>query len=286
MLVPHVDEAMHSVVNTLKGAKVNPVRQWLPCHRLVVVCRNDRHILIPCSRVAVTAPNRPHDGLWWIGYIVEVIEWTGASRRGIRFTGMRVIEPSGLPLGADRLRCWAAVAHERWALDAATEALDAATEVLEQSQIPGVPAPEVGVRDLPRVLRPVPVVEGQPRVDHPKQILEPVDEQAVPGQELRPMVYMRHRVDLVLLEPPGHTARNSGNSMRDAVGVDLVMRDAVHGDDVVSFTVPFQRVHLHERAAEQVPLHRINESDVAADSISKSHDCPFSGGSSSSAEGR
>jgi hypothetical protein len=93
-------------------------------------------------------------------------------------------------------------------------------------------------------------VQRQLRGDLAEQFLEAVDDLAVPGHELRSVVDVRRLVDLVLLEPERHGARN---------GVGSVTRIR-------------PTVQLHQRVPQQRAFGRINGRDITTDSISKSHE--------------
>jgi hypothetical protein len=84
----------------------------------------------------------------------------------------------------------------------------------------------------------------------PKQLLEPVNDLAMPWKELRTPVDVCRRVDFVLLEPPGHAA----------------------GNGVGSITWILPAVQLDERVAKHRPFCRINRGDIATDSIPESHE--------------
>jgi hypothetical protein len=92
-------------------------------------------------------------------------------------------------------------------------------------------------------------VQREQGVDLPQQLLEAVDDHAMPGQELGSAVDVRGLVDFVLLEPPA--------------------------DAACGLVRPRSReqapVELDEAIAEESPLVRIDAGDVSTNAVSE---CP------------
>jgi hypothetical protein len=93
-------------------------------------------------------------------------------------------------------------------------------------------------------------MEGQQRVDLPEQLLQAVNDLAMPWNELRPPMDVRRLVDFVLLKPPSHATRNGVSSGTRILPV----------------------AQLYERVAKQRSFRRINGGDITTDSISESHE--------------
>jgi hypothetical protein len=118
----------------------------------------------------------------------------------------------------------------------------------------GCPAAQIRVRNRSRILRPVPVVQRELRVDLPQQVLQPIDDLPMPREELRSVVHVCRLMNLVLLEPPADPARDRVGSAPRVIPV----------------------VQLNERIPEQSALRRLNRRDIAPDTVSQGHGCfPF-----------
>jgi len=117
-----------------------------------------------------------------------------------------------------------------WVKRGAVARLYAGIRIVEASRQPRLPnvavgiPQEVGSEKRARVCCPVPVVQGELRVDAPQQRLESVDELAVPRQECWAAVHVSVRVYLVLFEPPTHMARR-GVIVRPGVEIGLQLDD-------------------------------------------------------------
>jgi len=92
-------------------------------------------------------------------------------------------------------------------------------------------------------------VQGKLRIDLPKHCLQAIDEFSVPRQEFQAAVYVCRLVDLILLEPPGYSARNWVGS--------------VAGEK--------SAVQFKQCVAEQCPFSRVDGRNVAPDTISECH---------------
>ena len=185
VLVAQVHEAVHGVVNLLQ----------LVSHDGVVAGRQDCVVLVLRGR---GPGDRAADEAGRVRGIVGCV----AVRHGPR--GVEAGTDPGRTNGATEL---SAPPHEPWR---------------EQVQRPGGPVAEVRIRDRSRVLCPVPVVQGDLGMNLAEQLLEPVDDHPMPWKKLRASVHVCRLVDLVLLEPPGHTPRYLvGAGSRVPTGVQL-----------------------------------------------------------------
>ena len=188
----HVDKTVHGVMHVLHehthGGKINGVQN---------------------RRVARGGRRRPSNGSvdrrWRVCGIagngtvsVRICSWDIVTVFPPRRCGI-------LPRWTDDLGCGTSVAHE---------------DRCEQIEHPDGASAQVAVRNGPGVLGPIPVVQGELRVDLPKHLLHSIDEFSMPRNECRAAMHVGRLVDLILLEPPGNVARNcvvSGTGEKPAV---------------------------------------------------------------------
>ena len=172
----HCNEAVHRVMRDL---------QQLP-HRRVVRSIDDVVISTARGWGAIHGSRNRVGRIRWIAGAVAIRRCTWHIEPVVSPWGRSV-----LPGRADWRGACAAMAHE---------------VLLEKVQRPGCPSAEVGVGDAPRILCPVPIVERQLGVHLPQKSFEAVHDLAVPRHELGRTMDMRGLMDLVLLEPIGHSA--------------------------------------------------------------------------------
>jgi hypothetical protein len=77
---------------------------------------------------------------------------------------------------------------------------------VKQVEYSSAPSSEVRIGEGAGILLEVPVVERKLGIDLPDECFEAVGELAVPRQELRAAVHVRRLMNLILFEPPTHTA--------------------------------------------------------------------------------